>query len=143
MRWSLVPRAPFEDLSAPQRAQSDTDFLGEEFDRRLARGPVKWGLVVTQANDGDSIDDSSQPWPQDRKQTFAGTVTFTCTTSQATGDCRDINYDPTVLPYGMEPSKDPILAARSAGYSVSFNRRQYEIGAGRAPEATGAKGDAK
>ncbi|MET0290562.1 MAG: catalase family peroxidase [Pseudoxanthomonas sp.] len=145
VRWSLRPQAPFEDLSEAQRAQSDADFLSEEFDARLARtGPVKWDLVVTQANAGDPIDDPSQPWPEDRTQVVAGTVAFTGTSPQDTGGCRDINYDPTVLPDGMEPSKDPILAARSAVYSVSFNRRQHEIGAGQAPEATGAsKGDAK
>lgn len=140
VRWSLRPQAAFEDLSAEQRAQSDADFLSEEFDARLAKGPVKWDLVVTQANDGDPIDDASQPWPDDRKQTVAGTVTFTGTTPQDTGGCRDINYDPTVLPEGMEPSKDPILAARSAVYSVSFNRREHEIGTGQAPEAAGQQG---
>lgn len=137
VRWALRPRAPFEGLSAQQRAQSDADFLSEEFDARLAKGPVKWDLVVTQANDGDPIDDPSQPWPAERKQTVAGTVTFTGTTPQDTGGCRDINYDPTVVPDGMAPSKDPILAARSAVYSVSFNRREHEIGTGHAPEATG------
>jgi catalase len=65
-------------------------------------------------------------------------VTFTATSPQDTGGCRDINYDPTVLPDGMAPSKDPILAARSAVYSVSFNRREHEIGTGQAPEAAGA-----
>ncbi|WP_440976391.1 catalase family peroxidase [Pseudoxanthomonas winnipegensis] len=144
VRWSLRPQAPFEALSEAQRAQSDADFLSEEFDTRLAKGPVKWDLVVTEAGDGDPIDDPSQPWPDDRTQVVAGTVTFTATSPQDTGACRDINYDPTVLPDGMAPSKDPILAARSAVYSVSFNRREHEIGTGQAPEATGAaKGDAK
>lgn len=145
VRWSLRPQAPFEALSEAQRKQSDADFLSEEFDARLAKtGPVKWDLVVTEAKDGDPIDDPSQPWPQDRPQVVAGTVSFTATSPQATGGCRDINYDPTVVPDGIEPSKDPILAARSAVYSVSFNRRQHEIGAGKAPEATGAaKGEAK
>ncbi len=143
VRWSLRPQAPFEDLSAAQRAQSDADFLSEEFNARLAKGPVKWDLVVTLAKDGDPIDDSSQPWPDQRIKIVAGTVTFTGTTPQDTGGCRDINYDPTVLPDGMEPSKDPILAARSAVYSVSFNRREHEIGTGQAPDATGTKGDAK
>ena len=138
VRWSLRPQAPFEALSEAQRAQSDADFLSEEFDARLAKGPVKWDLVVTEAGDGDPIDDPSQPWPDDRTQVVAGTVTFTATSPQDTGGCRDINYDPTVLPDGMAPSKDPILAARSAVYSVSFNRREHEIGTGQAPEAAGA-----
>lgn len=143
VRWSMRPQAPFEPLSAQQRASSDADFLSEEFNTRLAKGPVAWDLVVTQAQDGDPIDDPSQPWPQDRRQVVAGTVTLVSSQPQETGPCRDLNYDPTVLPDGMAASADPILAARSAVYSVSFNRREREIGTGRAPEATGTKGEAK
>ena len=45
---------------------------------------------------------------------------------QDSGACRDINYDPTVLPDGIQVSDDPILAARSAAYAVSYNRRTRE-----------------
>ena len=38
----------------------------------------------------------------------------------------DINFDPTVLPAGMRTSDDPFPAARSAAYSVSYNRRTAE-----------------
>jgi catalase len=31
-----------------------------------------------------------------------------------------------VLPDGLKPSDDPLLAARSAAYAVSFNRRLHE-----------------
>lgn len=143
VRWSMRPHAPFQDLSAEQRAQSDADFLSEEFATRLAQGPQQWDLVVTLAKDGDAIDDPSQPWPDTRPQVVAGTLTVDAMQPQDTGPCRDLNYDPTVLPDGMAPSDDPILAARSAVYSVSFNRREHEIGTGQAPDATGAKGEAK
>jgi catalase len=42
------------------------------------------------------------------------------------GPCRDLNFDPTVLPPGMHVSDDPFPAARSAAYAVSFNRRTAE-----------------
>ncbi|MEO6228000.1 MAG: catalase, partial [Thermomonas sp.] len=51
--------------------------------------------------------------------------------------CRDINFDPLVLPTGVEGSGDPVLAARSAVYSVSFNRREHDIASGKAAAATG------
>ncbi|MNE94260.1 Catalase-related peroxidase precursor [compost metagenome] len=44
------------------------------------------------------------------------------------GACRDLNFDPLILPSGIEPSDDPILAARSSAYAVSFNRRSREAG---------------
>jgi hypothetical protein len=42
--------------------------------------------------------------------------------SNGRGACRDINFDPLVLPEGMAPSDDPLLSARSAVYSQSFTR---------------------
>jgi len=41
-----------------------------------------------------------------------------------------VNYDPTVVPDGVALSNDPILAARAAAYSVSFNRRERETARG-------------
>ncbi len=45
---------------------------------------------------------------------------------EADGPCRDINYDPTVLPDGISVSDDPFPAARSAVYAKSFDRRTAE-----------------
>jgi catalase len=44
----------------------------------------------------------------------------------ATGDCVAITYNPTVLPKGVEPSADPLLAARAAPYAVGLARRVVE-----------------
>ena len=38
----------------------------------------------------------------------------------------DITFDPTILPDGVALSDDPLLPARSAGYSSSFQRRALE-----------------
>jgi catalase len=46
--------------------------------------------------------------------------------AEAPGNCRDINFDPLVLPVGIAPSDDPLLSARSAVYSQSFTRRAGE-----------------
>jgi catalase len=42
------------------------------------------------------------------------------------GPCREINYDPTVLPSGMATSDDPFPAARSSAYRVSYDLRTAE-----------------
>lgn len=65
---------------------------------------------------------------------MAGTLEVTAAYDQATGNCRDINYDPTIVPPGIEISNDPVLAARGGAYSLSYNLRQREIGYGRADE---------
>jgi catalase len=46
--------------------------------------------------------------------------------AEADGPCRDLNYDPTILPAGIAISDDPLLPARSAAYARSFDLRTAE-----------------
>lgn len=144
VRWSMVPRAEFAALTPVEREGADAGFLAADLDRRLAAGPLRWDMVVTVAEAGDPIDDPSQPWPDARQQVSVGTVVIEHAVPQADGACRDVNFDPLILPVGVEGSSDPILAARSAVYSVSFNRRLSEVahGALDAPAAPTPKEDA-
>lgn len=137
VRWSMRPQLPFAPLDAQQRDQADADFLADDLDARLAVAPLRWDMVLTIATPDDPVNDASRAWPAEREQIVAGTLELSRAEPQATGACRDINYDPLILPGGIAPSNDPILAARSAVYSQSFNRRQREIAYGKAAEATG------
>ncbi|CAM0997226.1 Catalase-related peroxidase [Rhodanobacter sp. Root179] len=137
VRWSMQPQAAFAAMTPEQRATADGNFLSEDLQARLAHAPLRWDMVVTLAQPGDPTADPAQPWPQDRQHVTVGTVVIESSTPQATGACRDINYDPLVLPAGVQGSDDPILAARSAVYSVSFNRREHDIASGKADTAIG------
>jgi len=68
----------------------------------------------------------------DGRCTFPPPLRLTAMSAQSTGSCRDLNFDPLILPTGIAPSADPILAARSGVYAHSFNRRQWEIARGKA-----------
>lgn len=136
VRWSMRPHAPFHALDAAERERADADFLAADLQARLAQGPLHWDMVVTLAAPGDPVNDPSRPWPDTRKQIVAGTLTLVHAEPQATGECRDVNFDPLILPPGIAASDDPILAARSAAYAQSFNRRQREIALGRGAAAT-------
>lgn len=137
MRWVMRPHAEFSEITAEQRAQADDDFLSRNLKASLAEGPVRFDMVMTLAEPGDPIDDPSQPWPEDRTRVVAGTLEVTALEGQAQGPCRDINFDPTIVPTGIVLSDDPVLAARSGVYSQSFNARLREIGRGLATEAIG------
>lgn len=130
VRWSMQPRTPFRALDAAGRKRADADFLAADLQERLAEGPLLWDMVVTVAAPGDPVNDPSRPWPDTRKQVLAGTLTLVHAEPQGTGACRDVNFDPLILPSGVAASDDPILAARSAVYSQSFNRRLREIALG-------------
>ncbi|MFV3318767.1 catalase family peroxidase [Pseudomonas sp. NY15374] len=137
VRWSMRPRTTLGSLSAGDRAKASRDFLFDDIKQRLAIAPLYWDLTLQLAEAGDPIDDPSQPWPEERKQVIAGTLAVTGVHDQAAGGCRDINFDPTLVPPGIELSNDPVLAARAGIYAHSYNARLREIGLGKATEAVG------
>jgi catalase len=94
-------------------------------------------MTLTLAEPGDAVDNPAQQWPAERRQVVAGMLEIASTSPQATGECRDINFDPLALPQGIAPSNDPVLLARSTAYAESFNRREVEIARGKAAAATG------
>lgn len=129
VRWSMVPTVPATPSTPEELARLGPDFLAQDLERRLAEGPLSWRLVVTLAATGDPVDDPTRAWPTDRQQIEVGTLVVQQAESEDGGPCRDLNFDPLVLPTGIEPSEDPILLARSAAYANSFDRRTAEVGA--------------
>lgn len=124
VRWAMVPHQSYTPIEAS--AALDPNFLGKDLARQLKQGVVQWDLVLTLAEKGDVTDDATKAWPAGRATINAGTLMLTSTVAQSDGACRDVNFDPTVLPHGIQLSADPLLAARSSAYSNSFNRRLRE-----------------
>lgn len=122
VRWSFVPETPF----APRAEDAGDDFLFDDIAARLARGPLRWKLVLQLAQPGDPVDDATRAWPASNPRIDAGTLVLTGSAPQARGACRDINFDPLILPQGVAASADPLLAARSAVYARSFTKRISE-----------------
>jgi catalase len=125
-RWSLLPERPFVAADPAAPTPPDRNNLFDALVADAGRGPLRWHLVATVGRPGDPTDDATAAWPEDRERLDVGTVTLDRIEGEATGRCRDVNYDPLVLPAGIEPSDDPLLSARSATYSVSFTRRVGE-----------------
>jgi catalase len=126
VRWSMVPTEPFAPETAEQSKSTDKNYLFDDMIARLARGPLQWHLVVTIGQPGDVTDDATKPWPAERATVDVGVLTIDRAETEALNNCRDINFDPLVLPSGIEPSDDPLLSTRSAAYSESFRRREGE-----------------
>ncbi len=124
VRWSMVPEK--SNGTAAVASAGDPAYLTTDLRRRLSRGPLHWKLLVTLANPGDPTNDATKAWPSDRQTVDAGTLVVRDIEPQASGPCRDINYDPLVLPNGIEASDDPLLPARSAAYSNDYLRRTSE-----------------
>jgi catalase len=126
VRWSLLPAAQPVSVSPDDLAKRDPDFLEQEITERVRGGPQGWTLVVTVANPGDRTADPTKVWPEDRRTVEVGTLMVQQIEPEPNGPCRDINYDPTVLPSGMRTSDDPFPAARSSVYAKSYDLRTAE-----------------
>ncbi|WP_077000533.1 catalase family peroxidase [Variovorax sp. KK3] len=126
VRWSFIPTAAPLAVPKEELNTRDPDFLSKEIAGRVAAAPQKWTLVLTVAAPGDPTADPTQAWPEERRKIEAGMLVVQRIEAEADGPCRDINFDPTVLPSGMRTSDDPFPAARSAAYAVSFDRRTSE-----------------
>ena len=125
VRWSMQAEDVFATLTPEERASRSGNYLFDDLLGRVARGPMKWRLVATIAVPGDP-NKAAEVWPSERRHVEMGELTISHAESEATGNCRDLNFDPLVLPPGIEPSDDPIPFARSAVYSESFRRRSGE-----------------
>lgn len=124
VRWRLTP---LDTVAAPAAQPGhDADYLRTDLQQRLTQGPLRWRLLLTLGQPGDPTSDATRQWPADRPTIDAGTVVITSSAPQTDGPCRDVNYDPTVLPQGIAVSDDPLLAARSAAYAASYERRAGE-----------------
>ncbi len=126
VRWSLLPAAQPVAISPDDLAKRGRDFLEQEITERVHSGPQHWTMAVTVANPGDPTADPSKAWPDDRRTIEVGTLTVQQIQPERDGPCRDVNFDPTVLPTGMRTSDDPFPAARSSAYAKSYDRRTAE-----------------
>jgi catalase len=126
VRWSLLPKAQPVLISPDELAKRGPNFLEQEIAERIRGGPLRWTMVVTVANSGDPTADPTKAWPDDRRTVEVGTLIVQQIEAERDGPCRDINFDPTVLPAGIRTSDDPFPAARSSAYAKSYDRRTAE-----------------
>jgi catalase len=127
-RFRIRPAAGNDHLSAEAAASKPANFLFDELDERLGRGPVELRVVVQIAAEGDPVDDASITWPNNRPEIPFGTITLTHRLDDADPELRKIIFDPVPRVDGIDPSADPIIAVRSALYLLSGRRRRAADG---------------
>jgi catalase len=126
VRWSLIPNAQAVPITPEELAKRGPNFLEQEITERVREKPQRWTLILTLANPGDPTADPTKAWPEGRRTVEAGTLVVQQIESEPDGPCRDINFDPTILPTGIRVSDDPFPAARSSAYTRSYDLRTAE-----------------
>jgi catalase len=122
-RYRWIPDAGEAYLSPDDASTRSTNFLREELESRLRNGPVVFRLLLQLAGQGDPTDDVTALWPTDRPLVELGRLEVTGVSPTSVADQRRLVFDPTNLTDGIDLSADPILLARSAAYSISYDHR--------------------
>ena len=115
----MRPEGGNDYLDASAAAAKSVNFLMDEIAERVSKGPVKLRIVVQLAESGDTVDDATAHWPEDRPQADFGTIALTAVASDD-DEHRRIIFDPIPRVDGIDSSGDPLLEARAAVYLMKW-----------------------
>ena len=123
-RFQIHPESGNEYLDAQIGAAKSANFLFEEIDERLARGPIRLRIIVEIAKDGDNVSDATVTWPADRQHIDFGTLVLTERVSDDDTEAQRTIFDPIPRVDGIDPSDDPLIDVRAALYLLTGRRRR-------------------
>lgn len=125
-KWIFEPVGGVQGLSDDEAKAKGPSFLFDDLRQRVKDGKVAFNFNLELAQPGDKIDSATVPLPEGRKKVNLGLLKVTSVSEDAGGACLTITYNPMVYPKGIQPSADPMIAARAAPYAVGLGRRLGE-----------------
>lgn len=125
-KWIFEPVGGVQGLSDEEAKAKGPSFLFEDLRQRVKEGKVAFNFNLELAQAGDKIDSATVPLPEGRKKVNLGVLKVNSVSEDGGGACLTITYNPMVFPKGIEPSADPLIAARAAPYAVGLGRRLTE-----------------
>lgn len=123
-RYRILPEAGNDFLGDAAAAAKTPNYLFDELAERVAKGPIKFRILVQLADEGDVVDDATIHWPEDRTQLELGTLTLTEPVADTAHEQKHLIFDPIPRVEGIEPSDDPLLELRAAVYLISGRKRR-------------------
>jgi catalase len=123
-RYRILPVAGKEYLADAGAAAQTPNFLFDEIQKRVAKEPVKFRIVVQLAKDGDIVDNATVRWPEDRPKVTFGEIGLTGITPNNASEQRSIIFDPIPRVDGIAASADPLFELRANIYLMSGRRRR-------------------
>ena len=126
-RYRWIPEAGEAYLSPDDAGKRSPNFLRDELESRLRNGPAVFRLFLQLTASNDPTDDVTALWREDRPLAELGRLEVTAISPTSAADERRLVFDPTNRTDGIDLSADPILLARSAAYSISYDRRSKGV----------------
>ncbi len=125
-KWIFEPVGGLQGLTDDEAKAKGSSFLFDDLRQRVKEGKVAFNFNLELAQAGDKLDSATVPLPEGRKKVNLGMLKVTSVSEDGGGPCLTINYNPMVMPKGVEASADPMLPARAAPYVISLGRRLTE-----------------
>ncbi len=110
VRWEMAPEAQ----ERPMRSRRNRRTIWTTIARAARAGSAALASDAHARESGRSGRQRDARLAERPRTIDVGTLVIDSTQPQDDGPCRDVNYDPLVLPTGIEASGDPLLPARSA-----------------------------
>jgi catalase len=107
-----------------EAAARSPNFLFDEIKERVTKGPVRFRIAVQLAEDGDTADDATVRWPEERPQRPFGEISLREIAANNAGEQQHIIFDPIPRVDGIEASADPLFEPRANIYLMSGRRRR-------------------
>lgn len=123
-RYRILPELGNDYLSEDLVARIKENYHFDELAERVAKGPMRFRIVVQIADAKDTVDDATVHWPESRKLVELGTVELSQVVPDTLAQQKHIIFDPIPRVDGIEPSADPLLELRAAIYLLSGRRRR-------------------
>ncbi len=123
-RYRILPEQGTEFFADADVAALAPNYHFDELRGRVARGPIRFKVVVQVAAPGDATDDATVEWPESRERVELGTIELTEAVKDDAAEQKQIIFDPIPRVDGIEPSADPLLELRAAIYLLSGRRRR-------------------
>ena len=123
-RYRILPVAGHEYLDEAGAAARSPNFLFDEIKERVAKEPVRFNIKVQLAEDGDTVDDATVRWPENRPQLAFGEISLQEIAPNNAGEQQKIIFDPIPRLEGIEASADPLFEPRANIYLMTGRRRR-------------------
>ena len=107
-----------------EAAARSPNFLFDEIKERVTKGPVRFRIAVQLAEDGDTADDATVRWPEERPQRPFGEISLREIAANNAREQQNIIFDPIPRVDGIEASGDPLFEPRANIYLMSGRRRR-------------------
>ena len=121
VRYQWLPEAGVKYLAPHRVFKIPRDYLLDDVDDRLKRGPIRFTLNVQLAGPDDPIVDPSAKWTGEVIKVGVLEITGPETQRETADDI--VVFDPMRVTDGIEPSDDPVLHFRTVAYSESVRER--------------------